>query len=81
MPKEWLAEDLSEQYVADYKAFNFVDGEGSPLLAALGAHSTVQAVIMWRHKIFIMDNRIHKNWKIRLQDLKRCIIRVDVARW
>ncbi|QAB22715.1 anaerobic ribonucleoside-triphosphate reductase activating protein [Lactiplantibacillus plantarum] len=28
MPKEWLAEDLSEQYVADYKAFNFVDGEG-----------------------------------------------------
>ncbi|MGP4116181.1 anaerobic ribonucleoside-triphosphate reductase activating protein [Levilactobacillus zymae] len=28
MPKEWLAENLSEQYVADYKAFNFVDGEG-----------------------------------------------------
>ncbi|MDV9115152.1 anaerobic ribonucleoside-triphosphate reductase activating protein [Lactiplantibacillus plantarum] len=28
MLKEWLAEDLSEQYVADYKAFNFVDGEG-----------------------------------------------------
>ncbi|MDF2313953.1 anaerobic ribonucleoside-triphosphate reductase activating protein [Lactiplantibacillus pentosus] len=28
MPKEWLAKDLSEQYVADYKAFNFVDGEG-----------------------------------------------------
>ena len=28
MPKEWLAEELSEQYVADYKAFNFVDGEG-----------------------------------------------------
>ncbi|AVK61146.1 anaerobic ribonucleoside-triphosphate reductase activating protein [Lactobacillus sp. CBA3605] len=27
-PKEWLAKDLSEQYVADYKAFNFVDGEG-----------------------------------------------------
>ncbi len=28
MPNEWLAEELSEQYVADYKAFNFVDGEG-----------------------------------------------------
>ncbi|WP_407657810.1 anaerobic ribonucleoside-triphosphate reductase activating protein [Levilactobacillus suantsaii] len=28
MPNEWLARDLSEQYVADYKAFNFVDGEG-----------------------------------------------------
>ncbi|MDT6979391.1 anaerobic ribonucleoside-triphosphate reductase activating protein [Levilactobacillus zymae] len=28
MPKEWLAANLSEQYVADYKAFNFVDGEG-----------------------------------------------------
>ncbi|GEO69125.1 anaerobic ribonucleoside-triphosphate reductase activating protein [Levilactobacillus acidifarinae] len=28
MPKEWQAANLSEQYVADYKAFNFVDGEG-----------------------------------------------------
>ncbi len=28
MPKEWLAATLSEQYVADYKPFNFVDGEG-----------------------------------------------------
>ncbi|MFB9768639.1 anaerobic ribonucleoside-triphosphate reductase activating protein [Lactiplantibacillus modestisalitolerans] len=28
MPKEWLAADLSQQYVADYKPFNFVDGEG-----------------------------------------------------
>ncbi|WP_412989639.1 anaerobic ribonucleoside-triphosphate reductase activating protein [Pediococcus siamensis] len=27
-PQEWLAEDLSLQYIADYKAFNFVDGEG-----------------------------------------------------
>lgn len=27
-PKEWLATDLSEQYVASYKPFNFVDGEG-----------------------------------------------------
>ncbi|WP_367371145.1 anaerobic ribonucleoside-triphosphate reductase activating protein [Pediococcus parvulus] len=27
-PKEWLAKDLSLQYIADYKAFNFVDGEG-----------------------------------------------------
>ncbi|MCV3315500.1 anaerobic ribonucleoside-triphosphate reductase activating protein [Pediococcus ethanolidurans] len=27
-PKEWLAKDLSLQYVADYKVFNFVDGEG-----------------------------------------------------
>ncbi|TPR26448.1 anaerobic ribonucleoside-triphosphate reductase activating protein [Apilactobacillus micheneri] len=27
-PKEWLADDLSLQYIADYKPFNFVDGEG-----------------------------------------------------
>lgn len=27
-PKEWLAKDHSLEYVADYKAFNFVDGEG-----------------------------------------------------
>lgn len=27
-PKEWLAQDLSLEYVADYKPFNFVDGEG-----------------------------------------------------
>ena len=27
-PNEWLASDLSQQYVADYKPFNVVDGEG-----------------------------------------------------
>lgn len=27
-PKEWLASDLSKQMIADYKPFNFVDGEG-----------------------------------------------------
>ena len=27
-PKEWLASDLSKMMVADYKPFNFVDGEG-----------------------------------------------------
>lgn len=27
-PKEWLAKDHSLGYVADYKPFNFVDGEG-----------------------------------------------------
>lgn len=27
-PKEWLASQLSAGYVADYKPFNFVDGEG-----------------------------------------------------
>ncbi|MBD5807263.1 anaerobic ribonucleoside-triphosphate reductase activating protein [Limosilactobacillus walteri] len=27
-PQEWLAKDYSQQYVADYKPFNFVDGEG-----------------------------------------------------
>ncbi|WP_125766852.1 anaerobic ribonucleoside-triphosphate reductase activating protein [Lapidilactobacillus wuchangensis] len=27
-PQEWQAKDLSLQYVADYKPFNFVDGEG-----------------------------------------------------
>ena len=27
-PKEWLASELNRGYVADYKPFNFVDGEG-----------------------------------------------------
>lgn len=27
-PKEWLAKDFSQHKIADYKAFNFVDGEG-----------------------------------------------------
>lgn len=27
-PQEWLADDLSQQYIASYKPFNFVDGEG-----------------------------------------------------
>lgn len=27
-PQEWLAKDLSQGYIADYKPFNFVDGEG-----------------------------------------------------
>ncbi|CAM2929007.1 Anaerobic ribonucleoside-triphosphate reductase-activating protein [Dellaglioa algida] len=27
-PKEWMASELSQQYVASYKPFNFVDGEG-----------------------------------------------------
>ncbi|WP_311408032.1 anaerobic ribonucleoside-triphosphate reductase activating protein [Liquorilactobacillus uvarum] len=27
-PEEWLASDLSQEYIADYKPFNFVDGEG-----------------------------------------------------
>ncbi|WP_338379715.1 anaerobic ribonucleoside-triphosphate reductase activating protein [Fructobacillus cardui] len=28
MPKEWTAEELSQGFIADYKPFNFVDGEG-----------------------------------------------------
>lgn len=27
-PKEWLSSELNRGYVADYKPFNFVDGEG-----------------------------------------------------
>ena len=27
-PKEWLAKDYSQNYIADYKPLNFVDGEG-----------------------------------------------------
>lgn len=27
-PKEWQAKDYSHNYIADYKPFNFVDGEG-----------------------------------------------------
>lgn len=27
-PKTWLAEKLSQRYIASYKPFNFVDGEG-----------------------------------------------------
>lgn len=28
LPKEWRAENYSQNYIADYKPFNFVDGEG-----------------------------------------------------
>lgn len=27
-PQEWRSQDLSQGYIADYKPFNFVDGEG-----------------------------------------------------
>ncbi|PFT71542.1 anaerobic ribonucleoside-triphosphate reductase activating protein, partial [Bacillus thuringiensis] len=27
-PGEWRADELSQNYIADYKPFNFVDGEG-----------------------------------------------------
>ncbi|SKA00151.1 anaerobic ribonucleoside-triphosphate reductase activating protein [Pilibacter termitis] len=27
-PQEWKSSELSQRYIADYKAFNFVDGEG-----------------------------------------------------
>ena len=27
-PKEWQAQEYSQNHIADYKAFNFVDGEG-----------------------------------------------------
>ncbi len=27
-PKEWQAKDYSQNYIADYKPYNFVDGEG-----------------------------------------------------
>lgn len=27
-PEEWLSEEYSQNYIADYKPFNFVDGEG-----------------------------------------------------
>ncbi|MBS7577579.1 MULTISPECIES: anaerobic ribonucleoside-triphosphate reductase activating protein [unclassified Enterococcus] len=27
-PQEWQSKNLSQNYIADYKAFNFVDGEG-----------------------------------------------------
>lgn len=27
-PKEWVSDNLSRGYIADYKGFNFVDGEG-----------------------------------------------------
>ena len=27
-PQEWITEDYSQKKIADYKAFNFVDGEG-----------------------------------------------------
>ena len=28
-PQEWKSEELSQGRIIDYKAFNFVDGEGS----------------------------------------------------
>ena len=48
-PKEWLSSELSQNYIADYKPFNFVDLDAITRL----------------HKIFITANPILKSLKIR----------------
>ncbi|MDR1522149.1 MAG: anaerobic ribonucleoside-triphosphate reductase activating protein [Streptococcaceae bacterium] len=48
-PKEWRSKDLSQNYYADYKPFNFVDGEGvrnslyvsGCLFACKGCYNTI----------------------------------------
>ena len=51
-PKEWLASELSQQRIADYKPFNFVDGEG--------------VVTIVSPRIFGMVSHTLRNWKIGL---------------
>jgi anaerobic ribonucleoside-triphosphate reductase activating protein len=34
-PKEWLAKDLSKGNIADYKPYNFVDGEGERMFVCV----------------------------------------------
>ena len=48
-PGEWRSEELSQGRVIDYKAYNFVDGEGyvTPFTCQVVC-STVKGVIMLR---------------------------------
>ena len=45
-PQEWKSEELSQGRIIDYKAFNFVDGEGSAQLSlCIGLYVSLRGVL------------------------------------
>lgn len=65
-PKEWLAKDHSLQYIADYKPFNFVDGEGSAAVStSVAAFLTVLAVTTRRLKTSTTASPTPRSWRTR----------------
>jgi|GEM_PF-3955977 len=62
-PKEWLAEDHSLQYIADYKPFNFVDGEG--VRCSLYVSGCLFNCPGCYNKAAQNFSPTHRNWKIR----------------
>ncbi len=67
-PGEWKSEELSQGRIIDYKAFNFVDGEGvrnSLYVAGCMFHCEgCYNVATWSFKAGIP--LYHKSWKNRL---------------
>ena len=64
-PGEWKSEELSKGRIIDYKAFNFVDGEGVRNSLYV-AGCIVKAVIMLQLGLLMQEFLIHRNWKNRL---------------
>lgn len=65
-PKEWLASELSQQRIADYKPFNFVDGEGVRCsLYVSGCRFACPGCYNRVAQNFRYVNLIHKNLRIK----------------
>ena len=44
-PQEWKSEELSQGRIIDYKAFNFVDGEGVQLSLCIRLHVSLRGLL------------------------------------
>ena len=66
-PQEWKSEELSKGRIIDYKAFNFVDGEGvrTPSMS-VAVCFIVRAAIMQQLGPSTLVFPIPKSWRSRL---------------
>mgnify|MGYP000624037159 CR=1 FL=1 len=65
-PQEWLSEELSQDYIADYKPFNFVDGEGVRCsLYVSGCLFACPVVTTELPRILNMAGPTPKNWRTK----------------
>lgn len=61
-PQEWKSEELSQGRIIDYKAFNFVDGEGvRNSLYVSGCMFHCEDVIMLRLGLLMLAFSIQQN--------------------
>ena len=66
-PQEWKSEELSKGRIIDYKAFNFVDGEGVRNSSmSVAVCFTVRAAIMQQPGLSTLAFPIRKSWRNRL---------------